>query len=44
MGRKYKGNPIPDWLGLAVGAVLVLAALLALVLAAAIALLQRLWG
>jgi len=31
MGRKYKGNPIPDWLGLAVGAVLVLAALLALV-------------
>ena len=36
MGRKYKGNPIPDWWALAV--------LLVLVLAAAIALIQRLWG
>jgi len=29
--RRYKGSPTPDWLGLAIGAVLVLAVLLALV-------------
>jgi len=39
MGRKYKGNPIPDWLGLAIGAVLVLAVLIALLQA----LIQRLF-
>jgi len=31
MRRKYKGSPVPDWLALAIGAVLVLAVLLALV-------------
>jgi len=31
MSRRFKGSPVPDWLALAIGAVLVLAVLLALV-------------
>ena len=39
MSRRYKGSPTPGWLALAIGAVLVLAVLIALLQA----LIQRLF-